>query len=146
MMENHNGTAGAPILKLILEKGLSNILVVVTRYFGGVLLGTGGLVRAYSGATEKALEKATIVEKSKGYEAKIVIDYNYLEPLKYYLKKMEINIIKIDYLEQIEIIIEVLEEKSNLLTNNYNNCNFNNVYWICCNKYNINNKWKRKSK
>ena len=87
MMENHNGTAGAPILKLILEKGLSNILVVVTRYFGGVLLGTGGLVRAYSGATEKALEKATIVEKSKGYEAKIVIDYNYLEPLKYYLKK-----------------------------------------------------------
>lgn len=125
MMENHNGTAGVPILKLILEKGLSNILVVVTRYFGGVLLGTGGLVRAYSGATEKALEKATIVEKSKGYEAKIVIDYNYLEPLKYYLKKMEINIIKIDYLEQIEIIIEVLEEKSNLLTNNYNNCNFN---------------------
>ena len=74
---------------------------------------------------KKALEKATIVEKSKGYEAKIVIDYNYLEPLKYYLKKMEINIIKIDYLEQIEIIIEVLEEKSNLLTNNYNNCNFN---------------------
>ncbi len=125
MMESHNGTAGAPILKLILEKGLSNILVVVTRYFGGVLLGTGGLVRAYSGATEKALEKATIVEKSKGYEAKIVIDYNYLEPLKYYLKKMEIKIIKIDYLEQIEIIIEVLEEKSNLLTNNYNNCNFN---------------------
>ncbi len=125
MMENHNGTAGAPILKLILEKGLSNILVVVTRYFGGILLGTGGLVRAYSGATEKALEKATIVEKSKGYEAKIVIDYNYLEPLKYYLKKMEIKIIKIDYLEQIEIIIEVLEEKSNLLTNNYNNCNFN---------------------
>lgn len=124
-MENHNGTAGAPILKLILEKGLSNILVVVTRYFGGVLLGTGGLVRAYSGATEKALEKATIVEKSKGYEAKIVIDYNYLEPLKYYLKRMEIKIIKIDYLEQIEIIIEVLEEKSNLLTNNYNNCNFN---------------------
>ena len=125
MMENHNGTAGAPILKLILEKGLSNILVVVTRYFGGVLLGTGGLVRAYSGATEKALGKATIVEKAKGYEAKIIIDYNYLEPLKYYLKKMEINIIKIDYLEQIEIIIEILEEKSNLLTNNYNNCNFN---------------------
>lgn len=125
MMENHNGTAGAPILKLILEKGLSNILVVVTRYFGGVLLGTGGLVRAYSGATEKALEKATIIEKSKGYEAKIIIDYNYLEPLKYYLKKMEIKILKIDYLEQIEIIIEVLEEKSNLLTNNYNNCNFN---------------------
>ena len=65
MMVNRNGTAGAPILKLILEKGLSNILVVVTRYFGGILLGTGGLVRAYSGATELALEKASIVEKIK---------------------------------------------------------------------------------
>ena len=50
------GTAGAPILKLILEKGLSNILVIVTRYFGGILLGTGGLVRAYSGVVEEALK------------------------------------------------------------------------------------------
>ena len=125
MMVNRNGTAGAPILKLILEKGLSNILVVVTRYFGGILLGTGGLVRAYSGATELALEKASIVEKSKGYEVKIIIDYNYLEPIKYYLKKMDIKIIKIDYLEQIEIIIDVLEEKAKILTNNYNNNNFN---------------------
>ncbi len=58
------GTAGAPILKMLLEKGLSNILVVVTRYFGGILLGTGGLVRAYTGAAEKALEVAEIVEKS----------------------------------------------------------------------------------
>ena len=57
------GTAGAPILKLILEKGLSNILVIVTRYFGGILLGTGGLVRAYSGAVEAALEKAQIIQK-----------------------------------------------------------------------------------
>ena len=58
------------MLKMVLERGLSNILVVVTRYFGGILLGTGGLVRAYSGATEKALEKAEITEKAKGYEAK----------------------------------------------------------------------------
>ena len=47
-----------------MEQGLSNILVVVTRYFGGVLLGTGGLVRAYTGATEKALESANIIEKA----------------------------------------------------------------------------------
>ena len=49
---------------MLLEKGLSNILVVVTRYFGGILLGTGGLVRAYTGAAEKALGAAEIVEKS----------------------------------------------------------------------------------
>ena len=57
------GTAGAPILKIITEQGFSNIVVIVTRYFGGILLGTGGLVRAYTGATEEALQNATIVNK-----------------------------------------------------------------------------------
>lgn len=123
-MENRNGTAGAPILKLILEKGLSNVLVVVTRYFGGILLGTGGLVRAYLGATEAALDKAIIVKKAKGYEAKISIEYSNLEPLKYYLDKMNIKITKIDYLEQIEITVDILEEHSNQFMNNYNNSNF----------------------
>lgn len=118
------GTAGAPILKLILEKGLSNILVIVTRYFGGILLGTGGLVRAYSGAVEAALEKAQIIQKAKGYEAKIQIEYNYLEPLKYYLEKKGIRIIKIEYLEQIEVVIEIIEEASKHFNNNYNNNNF----------------------
>ena len=58
------GTAGAPILKMILEQGMSNTLVIVTRYFGGILLGTGGLVRAYTGATEEALKTAEIVKKT----------------------------------------------------------------------------------
>ena len=93
MMENLGGTAGAPMLKIILEQGLSNILVIVTRYFGGILLGTGGLVRAYSGAVEKAIQKAQIIQKAKGYEAKLQIDYNYLNPLRYYLEKMNIKII-----------------------------------------------------
>ena len=53
MIGEPSGTAGSPILKIVLEKGLSNVLVVVTRYFGGILLGTGGLVRAYSEATIK---------------------------------------------------------------------------------------------
>lgn len=112
------------MLKLMLEQGLSNILVVVTRYFGGTLLGTGGLVRAYTGALEAALNKNTIIQKAKGYEAKIQIEYNYLEPLKYYLERANIKIIKIEYLEKIEIIIEVLEEFSTQLENNYENCNF----------------------
>ena len=110
MMENLGGTAGSPILKLILEKGLSNILVIVTRYFGGILLGTGGLVRSYSGVTEEALKKAQIIQKEKGYEAKIQIEYNYLEALKYYLEKMNIKIKQIEYLEKIEIIIDITEE------------------------------------
>jgi len=118
------GTAGAPILKLILEKGLSNILVVVTRYFGGILLGTGGLVRAYSGVTEKALEKVEIVEKTSGYQAKIQVEYNNLEPLKYYLNKKNIRITNIKYSEIIELEIEITEELSQEITNNYSNGNF----------------------
>ena len=123
MMENLGGTAGAPMLKIILEQGLSNILVIVTRYFGGILLGTGGLVRAYSGAVEKAIQKAQIIQKAKGYEAKLQIDYNYLNPLRYYLEKMNIKIIKIEYSEQIEVTIEILEDISKQFTNNYNNNN-----------------------
>ena len=118
MMANLGGTAGSPILKLILEKGLSNILVIVTRYFGGILLGTGGLVRSYSGATEEALKKAQIIQKEKGYEAKIQIEYNYLEALKYYLEKMNIKIKQIEYLEKIEIIIDITEELSKKFARN----------------------------
>lgn len=112
------------MLKIILEQGLSNILVIVTRYFGGILLGTGGLVRAYSGAVEKAIQKAQIIQKAKGYEAKLQIDYNYLNPLRYYLEKMNIKIKKIEYSEQIEVTIEILEDISKQFTNNYNNNNF----------------------
>lgn len=112
------------MLKIILEQGLSNILVIVTRYFGGILLGTGGLVRAYSGAVEKAIQKAQIIQKAKGYEAKLQIDYNYLNPLRYYLEKMNIKIKKIEYSEQIEVTIEILEDILKQFTNKYNNNNF----------------------
>ena len=102
---------------MILEKGLSNILVVVTRYFGGILLGTGGLVRCYSGATEEALKKAEIIQKTMGYEAKINVDYSNLEALKYTLEKMNIKVLNIEYLENIEIIVF----KGIIFRNMYNN-------------------------
>lgn len=112
------------MLKTILEKGLSNILVVVTRYFGGILLGTGGLVRAYTEATEQALKNTEIVEKTRGYQAKVQIEYNNLEPLKYYLKKKNINIINIEYSDTIEVEIEISEDLSEEIANNYNIGNF----------------------
>lgn len=59
------GTAGAPMLNIISKNNLCNILVVVTRYFGGILLGTGGLVRAYSDVTNLALENASLINKIK---------------------------------------------------------------------------------
>ncbi len=115
------GTAGSPILKIILEKGLSNIVVVVTRYFGGILLGTGGLVRAYSGVVIDAISKANIVEKKKGYKVKLLVEYEELDKLKYNANKCNFKIVNIEYLENVELLLEILEEDIDKITNSNNN-------------------------
>ena len=102
-------TAGAPILNVITGNELSNILIIVTRYFGGILLGTGGLVKAYTNASIEALKMAEI-------------NYIDLEKLKYYCQKNNINIIKTDYEEFIECILEVTnDEKDKIISNNKDN-------------------------
>ncbi len=70
-----SGTAGMPLLTLLESSGLTDCVVIVTRYFGGVLLGTGGLVRAYRAAGEEALSDAVLADITKGYEVFICIDY-----------------------------------------------------------------------
>lgn len=111
------GTAGSPILKIILEQGLSNVLVVVTRYFGGTLLGTGGLVRAYSDVTLKALEQTEYIDKIIGYSVKLCIEYDSLEKLKYHANKCNYKIVNIEYLENIELIVELKKEQLEEFTN-----------------------------
>lgn len=108
-----SGTAGAPMLNIITKNELTNILVVVTRYFGGILLGTGGLVKAYSEATMKALEKAKIVNEEIGYEVEITVLYNEWEKVKYYLEKSNILITDVKYNDKIVSKIEVTEEEKN---------------------------------
>ena len=105
-----SGTAGIPILNTIKEKELVTVLVIVTRYFGGILLGTGGLARAYSKSALEAIENVGIVEKEQGYEIKFITDYNRIEKLKYYLSKNMCNIVDVVYLEKIELIAEVNEK------------------------------------
>ena len=111
-----SGTAGSPMLKVILEKGLSNVLVVVTRYFGGTLLGTGGLVRAYTEATIKALETITYVNKAMGNEILLEIEYAELEKVKYYLNKENIKITNINYENNIKLTMDISKEKLNEFT------------------------------
>ena len=106
-----SGTAGVPMLNIINGRNLSNILVVVTRYFGGILLGTGGLVRAYSQATTAALETAEIALQYIGLQASFSIEYNQLEELKYHLSQIGITISKIEYGEKIDVIVEGEEEQ-----------------------------------
>lgn len=123
-MVNHLGTAGGPMLNIITSKNLSNILVVVTRYFGGILLGTGGLVRCYSQATENVLKENNFILKDLGLEAKIKVSYSDLEKVKYYLEKNNSKILNINYGENVEIIFEILEEKLDQIIKNKENLNF----------------------
>ena len=112
-------TAGAPILNVITGKELTNILIIVTRYFGGILLGTGGLVKAYTNASLEALRNAEYVIEQLGIELKIKIEYIDLEKIKYYCKKNDINIINIEYSNLIEVTLEVTnEEKDKIISNN----------------------------
>lgn len=106
-----SGTAGSPILTILQKNNICNVLVIVTRYFGGILLGTGGLVRAYSESTIKALEIAENIQMIKGYDKYLEIEYKDLEILKYYCKKMNIRIIETKYSENISLIIEIQKNK-----------------------------------
>ena len=108
-----SGTAGGPMLNILQKNNLCNVLVIVTRYFGGILLGTGGLVRAYSDATQKAIEKCIKVYKVDGIEIEIKLDYANLDIFKYYCKNNEINITKIDYGEDIVLKIEMEKNRKN---------------------------------
>ena len=112
-----SGTAGEPILNVIKKNNLQNILIIVTRYFGGILLGAGGLVRAYSNSAINCINSAKIMEKSSGYVLEIKIDYENNEKFKYYCNKNEIRILSTNYDEDITYKIELNEEEYEKLKN-----------------------------
>ena len=102
-----SGTAGVPILDILRGEKLQNVLVVVTRYFGGILLGTGGLVKAYSGATKDAIAKAEKVEMKLCNEYSVEIDYNYHNILLHYFKEDLIIVRDTEYTNNICLSIVV---------------------------------------
>lgn len=99
-----SGTAGKPILEVLLGEDIHNTLVVVTRYFGGTLLGTGGLVRAYSAATKAGLASSVITEKCKGKKISIQTDYNGLGKMQYILAEMDLPVLHTEYTDTVEIV------------------------------------------
>lgn len=114
-----SGTAGAPMLNILQKNNLVNVLVIVTRYFGGVLLGTGGLVRAYSNSLLQAIEKSEKIKKCYGQELEVFLEYNEFENFKYYCKNNKINIVETQYLENIVCKIELEESESNQLKKDF---------------------------
>ena len=105
-----SGTAGAPMLNILQKNNLANVLIIVTRYFGGILLGTGGLVRAYSASLLQAIDKCSIIKKCFGEELEIELEYSELENFKYYCRNNKISIVDFQYKESIICKIELEEE------------------------------------
>lgn len=103
-------TAGMPILSTLEARNLKKVCVVVTRYFGGVLLGKGGLVRAYTQGCVEAIEVGIEVEKLDHYEILIKLDYSNLGPVENYLIKEEIFVINKEYLENVGILVYILKD------------------------------------
>ena len=107
------GTAGKPILEVLSGSGIRNAVVVVTRYFGGTLLGTGGLVRAYTKAAQAGLEASDVRTMCYGYAVKIVTDYNGIGKIQYLLGQRGIQVEEADYTEQVTIRIHLSFEEKN---------------------------------
>lgn len=87
-----SGTAGKPILEVINGSGITNILIIVTRYFGGVLLGTGGLVRAYTQSAQAGIADCEVGEMVFAQKLTLTVGYNMINNVQYYLSQNEITI------------------------------------------------------
>lgn len=109
------GTAGGQILEVIKNSQLYNVIIVVTRYFGGILLGTGGLSRAYSESAQKVVQKAEVLKQTIGNEYIIKCGYEDQNEILYELKKQSIKIKNTEYKEKIEITISISKENIELL-------------------------------
>lgn len=97
-------TAGLPMLNILQGENLHNVVAVVTRYFGGTLLGTGGLIRAYSDAVKEGLKYCTIIEKQKAMKFSIEMDYTTLGKIQYLLSEEQIPILDTIYTDVVKMI------------------------------------------
>lgn len=104
-----SGTAGVPMLEVLKKKGLKDTVAVVTRYFGGIKLGAGGLIRAYGKAVSEGLKAAGIVERRLARVMHVTIDYTWLGKVENELRSSDYTIKDIHYLENVKLEIFVDE-------------------------------------
>ncbi|MGX7086042.1 YigZ family protein [Gemella bergeri] len=112
-----SGTAGTPMLDILMKNNIKNVCAVVIRYYGGTKLGTGGLVRAYSGGVINALKNSTLVERKNAFEIKIELDYNLNGKIEYEIQKTNFIVNHLDYTDKIVYTIYVIQEE----IENFNN-------------------------
>ena len=109
------GTAGVPVLDVLQKRGLTDVCVVVTRYFGGILLGGGGLVRAYSHAASLACDAAHTMDMCLCHRLKICTDYGMYGKLTYILPNFETITVNSDFADSVTLELLVLSKKLSAL-------------------------------
>ncbi len=118
------GTGGIPVLEVLKKSDLTDIVVVVTRYFGGILLGTGGLARAYSKGASLAIGESGVVEKVLGVPLRITIDYELLGKIQYVCSTNQWHIEDTIYTDKVEILMycesTMIKQISDTLTESTN--------------------------
>ena len=92
-----SGTAGRPILNVIQHKGIGDVIVVVVRYFGGIKLGAGGLVRAYGGAAEAVLSALPLVHRRALVRRRLACDFSLEQPLRHWAARHEASVVNVEY-------------------------------------------------
>lgn len=105
-------TAGKPMLDVLAAKELTNLVVVVTRYFGGTLLGTGGLVKAYQSAVIEGLNNSKIIKKELGIHLQIKTDYNLIGKIQYYIAQESIPTLESEYTDIVKLDVLISPDKS----------------------------------
>ena len=124
-----NGTAGSPIIQVLEKNNLNYVICIVIRYFGGIKLGSGGLIRAYSKSVVECLKLSNIKELINGYNVDIIFDYNYINNINYLLK--EYNILNKEFNDNILYNLNIDSNLYNELKKN------NNIKVIIKNKIKI---------
>lgn len=107
-----SGTAGLPVLEVINKEKLSNIVILVTRYFGGIKLGTGGLIRAYTKGARIGLEAGIIIDRVVHLELELIVDYSLLGLVENFIQRNKFYIKNIEYLEKVSINLYIEKDIS----------------------------------
>ena len=109
-----SGTAGAPMLEVLQRQNIRNCLVVVTRYFGGVKLGAGGLIRAYGSAVSEALKAVGLVRRVKMQSVWLTCDYSLFDTLQSRIKSQGYTVGQVEYSEHVklEALVEIVDTKA----------------------------------
>ena len=107
-----HGTAGKPVLEILKSSGIKNAALIVVRYFGGILLGTGGLVRAYTGAATEAVANARKVKISEGEEFSVSLSYGDYDKFIFLLKEYGAQVLSTDFLDNVKVSFCVQSDKS----------------------------------